>query len=242
MRALRDASDIVNGGSGKVGHEFVSDGSMWFGQNADPGNTDETAKFPSTVALIWRWTGDNGFRDEMYDFAVRNMRYVVRELDDDGDGWPEGLGNVERTRAWAPRSSTTRVYFIRGLYDLADMAHSKHDGRTQAWAANLARDLQRRFEGAWWMDERGPARRLARREQRADPAEALDHGHSDGGRADGEPPGGPGPHDVRSRHALARPARDGLLQRRRAALQPRPLPHRLRGRADGARASGRSSA
>ncbi len=26
-------------------------------------NTDETAKFPSAVALLWRWTGDNGFRD-----------------------------------------------------------------------------------------------------------------------------------------------------------------------------------
>ena len=151
MRALRDASDIVNGGSGKVGHEFVSDGSMWFGQNADPGNTDETAKFPSTVALIWRWTGDDGFRDEMYDFAKRNMQYIVRELDKDGDGWPEGLGNVER-QGMGPEKLDNSVYFIRGLYDLADMAHSKRDGRTQAWAANLARDLQRRFEAAWWMD------------------------------------------------------------------------------------------
>ena len=152
MRALRDASDIVNGGSGKVGHEFVSDGSMWFGQNADPGNTDETAKFPSTVALIWRWTGDNSFRDEMYDFAVRNMHYIVRELDDDGDGWPEGLGNVER-QGMGPEKLDNSVYFIRGLYDLADMAHSKHDGRTQAWAANLARELVRRFEDDWWIED-----------------------------------------------------------------------------------------
>jgi hypothetical protein len=152
MRALRDASDIVNGGSGKVGHEFVSDGSMWFGQNADPGNTDETTKFPSAVALIWRWTGDNGFRDEMYDFAKRNMRYVVRELDEDRDGWPEGLGNVERS-GMGPEKLDNTVYFIRGLYDLADMARSKHDGRTYAWARNLARKVHRRFEAAWWMEE-----------------------------------------------------------------------------------------
>jgi hypothetical protein len=151
MRALRDASDIVNDRSGKVGHEFVSDGSMWFGQNADPGNTDETAKFPSTVALIWRWTGDNGFRDEMYDFAKRNMRYIVRELDEDGDGWPEGLGNVERQNMGQEKLDNA-VYFIRGLYDLADMANSKHDGATQAWAANLARALVRRFEADWWME------------------------------------------------------------------------------------------
>jgi hypothetical protein len=151
MRALRDASDIVNAGSGKVGHEFVSDGSMWFGQNADPGNTDETAKFPSTVALIWRWTGDNGFRDEMYDFATRNLRYIQRELDQDGDGWPEGLGNVERS-GMGPEKLDNAVYFIRGLYDLADMARSKGDRSTLRWAGNEARDLQQRFDDEWWMD------------------------------------------------------------------------------------------
>jgi hypothetical protein len=124
---------------------------MWFGQNADPGNTDETAKFPSAVALIWRWTGDNGFRDEMYDFAKRNMRYIVRELDEDGDGWPEGLGNVERT-GMGPEKLDNTVYFIRGLYDLADMAHSKQDARTFTWARNLAQRLHRSFEAAWWME------------------------------------------------------------------------------------------
>jgi hypothetical protein len=152
MRALRQASDIVNDRSGKVGHEFVSDGSMWFGQNEDPGNTDETAKFPSAVALIWRWTGDNGFRDEMYDFTKRNMRYIVRELDQDKDGWPEGLGNVERP-GMGPEKLDNTVYFIRGLYDLADMARSKHDGATYSWARNLASSLHRRFDPEWWMDD-----------------------------------------------------------------------------------------
>ena len=152
MRALRVASDVVNKRSGKVGHEFVSDGSMWFGQNADPGNTDETAKFPSVVALIWRWTGDDRFRDEMYDFAKRNLRYIVRELDSDGDGWPEGLGNVER-EGMGPEKLDNTVYFIRGLLDLADMARAKNDGPTRAWAEQLARDLLRRFEAEWWMEQ-----------------------------------------------------------------------------------------
>jgi hypothetical protein len=142
----------VNGRSGKVGHEWVSDGSMWFGQNADPGNTDETVKFPSAVALLWRWTGDERFLDQMYDFTERNMRYVVRELDEDRDGWPEGLGNVER-EGMGPEKLDNTVYFIRGLYDLADLARARHDGRTYAWARNLARDVHRRFEEAWWMEE-----------------------------------------------------------------------------------------
>jgi hypothetical protein len=154
MRALRDISDIVNDRSGKVTHEITADGANWFGQNKDPGNTDETVKFPSTVALIWRWTGDAGFRDEMYDFAVRNLRFVERTLDADGDGWPEGLGNVERS-GMGPEKLDNTVYWIRGLYDLADMAQSKGDGATERWARRKADDLRARFEGAWWMPEFG---------------------------------------------------------------------------------------
>jgi hypothetical protein len=161
LKALRDISDILNDRSGVVAHEAVADGSIWFGhdsrqKNPDGStsydfNTDETVKFPSTVALIWRWTGDDGFRDAMYDFSVRNLRYVARTLDADHDGWPEGLGNVERS-GMGPEKLDNTVYFIRGLYDLADMARSKHDGATFAWASNLARKLHQRFDGTWWFD------------------------------------------------------------------------------------------
>jgi hypothetical protein len=142
-----------------VVHESVPDGSIWFGhdsrqKNPDGStsydfNTDETVKFPSTVALVWRWTGDNAFRDEMYDFAVRNLHYVVNTLDADHDGWPEGLGNVERS-GMGPEKLDNTVYFIRGLYDLADMASSKHDGATFAWAKNMASKLQDKFDNTWW--------------------------------------------------------------------------------------------
>ncbi len=150
LRALRDVSLIDNGNSGKVVHEVVSDGSVYFGTNADDGNTDETAKFPSAVALIWRWTGDNGFRDEMYRFARDNMHYIYRALDDDNDGWPEGLGNVEREGMGEEKLDNT-VYTIRGLRDLADMAASKGDSATVVWANDKARRLRDRFESVWWM-------------------------------------------------------------------------------------------
>jgi hypothetical protein len=159
LRTLRDVSDILNDRSGVVTHEVVADGSIWFGHDSrhtNPDgtiaydfNTDETVKFPSAVALLWRWTGDDRFRDRLYDFAVRNLRYVVRNLDADGDGWPEGLGNVERS-GMGPEKLDNTVYFIRGLYDLADMARDKHDGATFAWASNLARQLRQRFDGTWW--------------------------------------------------------------------------------------------
>jgi hypothetical protein len=148
LRALRDISEIINRRSGKVVHEVTPDGQVYFGANEDPGNTDETAKFPSAVALVWRWTGDGRFRDEMYDFAVRNMRYVV-SLDGDGDGWPEGLGNVERP-GMGPEKLDVAVYTIRGLRDLAEMAASRRDRATADWATAQAAARERRFEQTWW--------------------------------------------------------------------------------------------
>ena len=152
LRALRRASLIDNPTSGKVIHELITDGSVFFGSDADAGNTDETAKFPSAVALIWRWTGDDAFRDEMYDFAKANMRYIFRELDEDGDGWPEGLGNVER-EGMGPEKLDNTTATMRGLRDLEDLARSKGDAETAAWAGGKAADLEARFEDAWWMGE-----------------------------------------------------------------------------------------
>ena len=149
LRTLMRISKKVNHDSGKVIHETVADGSVYFGANGDDGNTDETVKFPSAVALVWRWTGDNKFRNEMYPFTVRNMRYVFKHLDTDHDGWLEGAGNVERTGMGEEKLDNT-VYAIRGLLDLADMAASKHDTKTLKWADAKATSLRKRFEKAWW--------------------------------------------------------------------------------------------
>ena len=153
---LRDISDILNDRSGVVAHEAVSDGAIWFGHDSRRPNgnynfnTDELVKFPGAVALVWRWTGDNRFRDELYDFSKRTLRYTIERLDVDGDGWPEGSGNVEREGMGVEKLDNA-VYLIRGLYDLADMARSRGDRRTAEWAEDHARELHSQFEATWWM-------------------------------------------------------------------------------------------
>jgi hypothetical protein len=42
------------------------------------------------------------------------------------------------------------VYYIRALFDLADMAQSKGDTATVTWAENLANKLLAQFDTAWW--------------------------------------------------------------------------------------------
>ena len=161
MRAIRDVSDVLNDRSGVVVHEVVADGSVWHGKGTytpdamgvlQPDfNTDEIVKFPGAVALIWRWTGDDGFRDEMLDFTRRNLEYVRTELDEDGDGWPEGNGNVERPGMGEEKLDNT-VYYIRGLYDYADMARSAGQAANADAAEARADALVSRFDETWWIE------------------------------------------------------------------------------------------
>ena len=183
LRALRDVSVLVNPDTSKVVHEVVTEGSVYFGANEDAGNTDETAKFPSALALVWRWSGDNALRDELYPFAVRGMHWVVEQMDADGDGWPEGLGNVEREGMGEEKLDVTTAT-IRGLYDLADLARSKGDAATLRVGA-IARAPDGGGLRGVLVDAGGAAaRRLARRPgQREAPAAPLDRRHADGDRA-----------------------------------------------------------
>ena len=162
MRAVRDVSEILSDGSGVVVHEVVADGSVWYGKdqrslNPTTGeidydfNTDEIVKFPGAVALIWRWTGDDGFRDEMLDFTRRNLEYVRTRLDEDQDGWPEGNGNVERP-GMGEEKLDNAVYYIRALYDYADMARSAGQAQRADEAEARADALAERFEDAWWIE------------------------------------------------------------------------------------------
>jgi hypothetical protein len=150
LRSLAEVSEIANHDSGKVVHETVTDGSVYFGLNDEPGDIDETAKFPDAVATVWRWTGDNGFRDQMYGFVKKNMQYMIGLTKGDDDLWPDGAGNVEASVLGADAVDVA-VYTIRGLYDLADMAASKGDTATEQWADSHAAAMVAKFSAAWWM-------------------------------------------------------------------------------------------
>src|SRR5207302_1466630 len=81
---------------------------------------------------------------ELYDAALRAIRWVVAQ-DADGDGWPEGSGNVERP-GMGQEKLDVAVYTIRGLRDIADLAASRGDTATANWANTQAAQRQARFE------------------------------------------------------------------------------------------------
>ena len=106
LRALRDVSVIVNPTSGKVVHEVVTDGSVYYGADSSAGNTDETAKFPSALALAWRWSGDSGPARPAV--SVRGARHALGRRSDGRRRRRLAGGSRQRGAhaAWARRSST----------------------------------------------------------------------------------------------------------------------------------------
>jgi glycogen debranching enzyme len=150
LNLLRQVSRAVNGVTGKVLHEIVCDGSIYFGTNAQAGDTNETPEFATAVANLWRWSGDNSVRDDNYDFIKDGLRYVTTELDVFEDGWPEGAGMVEASGMGAKKLDVA-VYTIRALDDLAEMAASKSDSATHNWAKTTADTLRSKFDHDWWM-------------------------------------------------------------------------------------------
>ena len=194
-------------------------------------NTDETVKFPSIVALVWRWTGDDRFRDDMYDFAERNLHYVDDQPRRRRRRLARGLGQRRAAGHGRRRSSTTPSTTSAALLDLADMARAKHDGATDAWATGLAAKLRAAVRGDLVVAPRTPVRGLADRpgQPRSRSSKHWIGAGADGGRAHQRRPGDARRGRPRPRHDRARRARGPLLQRR-PPRQPRPLPHRLRRR------------
>ncbi len=159
LHSIKDVSRLLNGATGKVVHEVVTDGSVYWGANDDAGNTNETSQFATAVHLIWRWSGDDAFRDEMYDFILDGLRTVMSDncvvtCDKDQDNWPEGNGMVERPGMGSEKLDVT-AYQWQALRALQDMALSKGDGATAAWADSEADAMESSFENAWWMDAEG---------------------------------------------------------------------------------------
>ena len=198
-------------------------------------NTDETIKFPSAVALVWRWTGDNRFRDEHVRLRQaqparrrpaprRRPRRLAR-----------GLGQRRAHRAWARRSSTTAsttsARLLRPGRHGALQARRRHRRRGPRISPA---SCQRQFDSTWWDTQA---------QQYAD--SLLDPGNRSTTRSTGSAwcPWRPSSHDgdevtpgvasIRPRRRLRSPARETPCFSGDRPGNQRPVPHRLRRRPDG---------
>ncbi len=124
-----------------------------------PTPTPATPTRPSSSRLPSPWSGGGpattGSATRCTTSPARTSSTPRPTLDADGDGWPEGAGNVERAGQGAEKLDNA-VYLIRGELDFAEMARSKGNiAEAKTWQAKAAA-LMAKFEQAWWFGQANP--------------------------------------------------------------------------------------
>jgi hypothetical protein len=149
LNAMRTVSEIENGGTGKVVHEVTATGAVYFGDNSDPGDINETAQFAIAADLTWRWSGDNAVLAGNYKFIAAGERYLASLATGPGHLWPVGDGIVENP-SLGGEALDVASETIQALGALHDMAVAMHDSATASWAAQRENAMRKAF-GQWWI-------------------------------------------------------------------------------------------
>ncbi len=142
-----------------IGTRFDQDGSIPHqitpaGDAVSGGNAQETAQWVSAVWDYYRWTGDRDFLKLAFPTAVAGVfDYTLEEIDQDGDGYPEGPAMVER-QGMGPEKVDAASYLWLALNDLALMAEELNDLETAELARQESSNLQASFTADWWLPER----------------------------------------------------------------------------------------
>jgi glycogen debranching enzyme len=172
----REDDPSIDAEPGKIVHEVRRGraAESWFARYY--GTVDATPLFLVLLSEVWRWTGDAEVADRLREPALAALRWIDEYGDRDGDGFveyerrtPRGLEN----QSWKDSGDSQRFHdgtFARApiapcevqgyVYDaklrLAEVARAAW--RDEALALRLeteAAELQRRFDEAYWVDERG---------------------------------------------------------------------------------------
>jgi hypothetical protein len=147
LNTMREVSQVVNGGSGKVVHEITATGAVYYGDTTQPGDINETAQFDIAAGLVWQWTGDRRFLHQNYAFIKAGMHYLLSL--DQGNLWPAGAGIVENN-SLGNDAIDVASEGVQALGVLHNMAAAMGDQATAAWAARQQQARLKAF-GQWWI-------------------------------------------------------------------------------------------
>ena len=241
MRALQEISDQLSDRSGVVVHEVVADGSVWFGKDSRRTNPRRHGQLRLQHRRDRQVPGRRGA-----DLALDRRRRVPRRHARLHAGATSSTSARSSTRtatagrratatssapAWARRSSTTpSTTSVACTTSPTWRARpARRRAPTRPSSAPTASPRGSRTRGG--SRPTSSTRTRSRPRQREGQPEALDRRRPDGGRAVTATASSSPAWPPSTRLARARHAREQLLQRR-AARQPRPVPHRLRRRAE----------
>ncbi|HXI33010.1 MAG TPA: hypothetical protein VNH63_02925, partial [Gemmatimonadales bacterium] len=148
LRLLRDQSMKANG-NGRIVHEITTNGAV-----SNPGNSQETAQFILTVGKVVDWTGDLDFAREMYPAMTRGLDWLLGDMDQNKDLFPEGYGIMEVSGLNAELIDVA-VYTEQALEATARVAGVLHEPDAAARYQQLAAQLKTRINERFWIADEG---------------------------------------------------------------------------------------
>jgi glycogen debranching enzyme len=148
MRLLKNQSMKKNG-NGRIIHEVSSNGVVY-----NPGNTQETAHFIMVAEKLFRWTGDLEFIKEMYPVMKMGLHWLLSDMDQNRNLFPEGYGIMEVYGLNAELIDVA-VYTQQALKATAYVAGILNEPRDQKHYEELAADLAVKINNDFWDDSEG---------------------------------------------------------------------------------------
>jgi glycogen debranching enzyme len=148
LRLLKTQSMKANG-NGRIVHEVTTNGAV-----SNPGNTQETAQFILTVGKVFDWTGDLGFAREMYLAMKMGIHWLLTDMDQNKDLFPEGYGITEILGLNAELIDVA-VYTQQALEATAHIARILGEPDAAERYQQLASRLEARINERFWVEEEG---------------------------------------------------------------------------------------
>ena len=148
LRLLLKYSRKTNG-NGRIIHEVTTNGGV-----VNPGNTQETAQFIMAVGTVVDWTGDLAFAREMYPAMKQGLRWLLTDMDQNRDRFPEGYGIMEVSGLNAELIDVA-VYTQQALGATARIARMLGEADTAVGYEHQAEDLQARINQGFWAEDEG---------------------------------------------------------------------------------------
>jgi glycogen debranching enzyme len=148
LRLLKNQSMKTNG-NGRIVHEITTDGAV-----SNPGNTQETAQFVLTAGKVFDWTGDLNFAKEMYPAMKMGVNWLLGDMDQNKDLFPEGYGIME-VYGLNAELIDVGVYTQQALEAAAHIAEVLKDTDGKDRYRKLASDLKARINDRFWIEQDG---------------------------------------------------------------------------------------
>jgi glycogen debranching enzyme len=146
LRLLQTQSMKANH-NGRIVHELTTNGAV-----INPGNTQETAQFITTVGTVVDWTGDVGFAREMYPAMTSGIDWLLTDMDRNKDLFPEGYGIMEVYGLNAELIDVS-VYTQQALRATAHIATILGQPEAAKHYRQLASQLEQRINQKLWLED-----------------------------------------------------------------------------------------